>query len=195
LNLIRSLLWHPTVPTGREIYVLISIILFLTCCFGRYDLLHNAHLNLEGLDELFKVAQVTDHFHFIVDIIANVHNFAVMELSDTGLVWQSFLLFSKDAKSLTNNSKHKIFTKHPKLLSSLCHITTKKQKTPSKKHWQTNPLSFTYKYGKKAMVAGLITLLYIYLQFYNFCFQGLCITVLKKNCPHVPNKNLNNSKV
>lgn len=24
----------------------------------RYDLLHNAHLNLEGLDELFKVAQV-----------------------------------------------------------------------------------------------------------------------------------------
>jgi hypothetical protein len=69
--------------------------------------LHNAHLNLEGLDELFKVAQVTDHFHFIVDIIANVHNFAVMELSDTGLVWQSFLLFSKDAK-------HKIFTKHPK---------------------------------------------------------------------------------
>jgi hypothetical protein len=76
--------------------------------------LHNAHLNLEGLDELFKVAQVTDHFHFIVDIIANVHNFAVMELSDTGLVWQSFLLFSKDAKSLTNNLKHKIFTKHPK---------------------------------------------------------------------------------
>lgn len=26
--------------------------------FNRYDLLHNAHLNLEGLDELFKVAQV-----------------------------------------------------------------------------------------------------------------------------------------
>lgn len=24
----------------------------------RYDLLHNGHLNLEGLDELFKVAQV-----------------------------------------------------------------------------------------------------------------------------------------
>lgn len=65
--------------------------LFLTYCFGRYDLLHNAHLNLEGLDELFKVAQVTDHFHFSVDRIANVHNFAVMELSDTGLDWQYFL--------------------------------------------------------------------------------------------------------
>lgn len=30
----------------------------MTFPFDRYDLLHNAHLNLEGLDELFKVAQV-----------------------------------------------------------------------------------------------------------------------------------------
>lgn len=30
----------------------------------RYDLLHNAHLNLEGLDELFKVAQVMDKINF-----------------------------------------------------------------------------------------------------------------------------------
>lgn len=30
----------------------------MTFRFDRYDLLHNAHLNLEGLDELFKVAQV-----------------------------------------------------------------------------------------------------------------------------------------
>lgn len=30
----------------------------VSCLTDRYDLLHNAHLNLEGLDELFQVAQV-----------------------------------------------------------------------------------------------------------------------------------------
>lgn len=30
----------------------------LLLLLDRYDLLHNAHLNLDGLDELFKVAQV-----------------------------------------------------------------------------------------------------------------------------------------
>lgn len=31
---------------------------YVSCLTDRYDLLHNAHLNLEGLDELFQVAQV-----------------------------------------------------------------------------------------------------------------------------------------
>ena len=31
---------------------------YVSCLTHRYDLLHNAHLNLEGLDELFQVAQV-----------------------------------------------------------------------------------------------------------------------------------------
>lgn len=39
--------------------------------FSRYDLLHNAHLNLEGLYELFKVAQVlTNQFGPIVFILS-----------------------------------------------------------------------------------------------------------------------------
>jgi hypothetical protein len=46
----------------------------------------------------------------------------------------------KEEKTLTNNSKHKILTKHQKLLSPLCHITTKKQKMSSKKFYQTNPM-------------------------------------------------------
>lgn len=39
----------------------------------RYDLLHNAHLNLEGLTELFKVAQV---FH------SSMHSQSQVELSN-----------------------------------------------------------------------------------------------------------------
>ena len=39
-----------------NIYLLLSM--FLDWPTDRYDLLHNAHLNLEGLDELFQVAQV-----------------------------------------------------------------------------------------------------------------------------------------
>ncbi|RZR78479.1 hypothetical protein BHM03_00003836 [Ensete ventricosum] len=35
----------------------------------KYDLLHNAHLNLEGLAELFKVAQVTYMFFCIKYLI------------------------------------------------------------------------------------------------------------------------------
>lgn len=38
-----------------------SVLIVFACVtyyFDRYDLLHNAHLNLEGLDELFNVAQV-----------------------------------------------------------------------------------------------------------------------------------------
>ena len=34
------------------------VLLIVDLPIHRYDLLHNAHLNLEGLDELFKVAQV-----------------------------------------------------------------------------------------------------------------------------------------
>ena len=37
-----------------------TLLLPLTAAY-RYDLLHNAHLNLEGLDELFKVSQVGSH--------------------------------------------------------------------------------------------------------------------------------------
>ena len=36
----------------------LPVLLIVDLTFHRYDLLHNAHLNLEGLDELFKVAQV-----------------------------------------------------------------------------------------------------------------------------------------
>jgi hypothetical protein len=46
------------------IAVMIYVILDLPP--DRYDLLHNAHLNLEGLDELFKVAQVTDKINFCI---------------------------------------------------------------------------------------------------------------------------------
>lgn len=35
-----------------------SFDLYYLLRLDRYDLLHNGHLNLEGLDELFKVAQV-----------------------------------------------------------------------------------------------------------------------------------------
>lgn len=35
-----------------------SFDLYYLLPLDRYDLLHNGHLNLEGLDELFKVAQV-----------------------------------------------------------------------------------------------------------------------------------------
>lgn len=38
--------------------ILTPCVFSMTFPFDRYDLLHNAHLNLEGLDELFKVAQV-----------------------------------------------------------------------------------------------------------------------------------------
>jgi hypothetical protein len=44
----------------------------------------------------------------------------------------AFFLLTKKAKVLTNNSKHKILTKHSKLRSHLCHGKTKKQKHPLK---------------------------------------------------------------
>lgn len=40
------------------LFFLNAYVYFIDLLFDRYDLLHNAHLNLEGLDELFKVAQV-----------------------------------------------------------------------------------------------------------------------------------------
>ena len=36
----------------------VTILKWLQYFFTRYDLLHNAHLKLEGLDELYRVAKV-----------------------------------------------------------------------------------------------------------------------------------------
>lgn len=40
-------------------FILVCVFLnFYILTHNRYDLLHNAHLNIEGLEELFKVAQL-----------------------------------------------------------------------------------------------------------------------------------------
>jgi hypothetical protein len=55
-------------------------------------------------------------------------------------VGTDFLLFSKKTKTLTNNSSHKTLTNDNswKLRSLLFHITTKMQKAPSRKHYETS---------------------------------------------------------
>lgn len=50
--------WSAILFVRSSYHFFIHVISLLAFMPFRYDLLHNAHLNLEGLDELFKVAQV-----------------------------------------------------------------------------------------------------------------------------------------
>lgn len=85
--------------------------------FDRYDLLHNAHLNLEGLDELFNVAKVCGNglgFSFYLAI------FLILR-SMCHLLYSAFCVVTNMTSKCPNEVCISIFTQK---LSNLCIVCT-----------------------------------------------------------------------